>query len=52
MLEFAEDNFIFGLDIDILVRNGWDGAGKLISEPSRSNIQKSFMMPLPGFNME
>ena len=38
VLEFAEDNFIFALHIDILVKYGWDGAGKLINDPTRSNI--------------
>ena len=43
---------MFALSIDILIRNGWQSSDMIIEDPARSNIQKCFMMPLPGFDIE
>ena len=41
---------MIALYTDIIVVNGWNGAQNLIKDPVRQNIEKNFMMPLPGFD--
>ena len=40
VLEYAQDSFIFTLQIDLMVVDGWDGAKRVIKDPVRQNINK------------